>query len=69
MDILTRFPLQVLDATWDLLLDASLYVLLGIVIAGVAKVYLNPSAVANHLGRGRFAPVFKAALFGIPLPL
>ncbi|MGD8561950.1 MAG: hypothetical protein PVG03_05430 [Desulfarculaceae bacterium] len=69
MDTLTLLPLQVLDASWDLLLDASIYVLLGILIAGVAKVYLSPSAVANHLGRGRFAPVFKAALFGIPLPL
>jgi uncharacterized membrane protein YraQ (UPF0718 family) len=56
-------------AIWHILLDASVYILLGLAIAGLIRVFLNPDSVARHLGSGRFAPVFKAALVGIPLPL
>jgi len=61
--------LDIFIASWDVLLDAGVYILIGIVVAGLLKVFLSPSAVARHLGRGRFSSVFKAALFGIPLPL
>ncbi|MFO7605947.1 MAG: permease [Desulfurivibrionaceae bacterium] len=63
------FIINVLSASWDLLLDASVYILFGIVIAGLLKSFLSTEYVARHLGRGRFGPVFKAALFGIPIPL
>ena len=56
-------------ATWDLLLDASVYILFGLVVGGLLRMLLSPSSVARHLGKGRFLPVFKAALLGIPLPL
>ena len=46
-----------------------MYIILGLVIAGILKSYLSASFVARHLGRGRFLPVLKAALLGIPLPL
>jgi uncharacterized membrane protein YraQ (UPF0718 family) len=65
MDIIWR----VLSAAWEILADSSVYVLFGLLIGGLLKAFLNPDMVANHLGRGRFAPVFKAALWGIPLPL
>ncbi len=52
-----------------MLLDAGIYLLFGIVAAGILKAFLNPEHIAAHLGRGRFLPVFKAAIFGIPLPL
>lgn len=55
--------------SWHLLLEASVYVLLGIVMGGLLKVFLSPEYVARHLGRGRFLSVFKAAFFGIPIPL
>ncbi len=54
---------------WNILLSAGIYILLGIVVAGMLKVFMSPAAVASHLGQGRFLPVFKAAVFGIPLPL
>lgn len=54
---------------WHILLDSSLYILLGILIAGFLKVFLNPDVVQNHLGKGRFSSVLKAAFFGVPLPL
>lgn len=55
--------------TWHLLLDASLFILFGILISGLLRVFLNPNAIARHLGRGRFSSVFKAALLGVPIPL
>jgi hypothetical protein len=64
-----NFLTDVLRASWDLLLDASVYIIFGIVIAGLLKTFLSTEYVAKHLGRGRFKPVFKAALFGIPIPL
>ncbi|MGV1099495.1 SO_0444 family Cu/Zn efflux transporter [Thiovibrio sp. JS02] len=64
-----EFLTAILSASWDLLLDASTYILFGIAIGGLLKVFLSPAYVARHLGEGRFKSVFKAALFGIPLPL
>jgi len=52
-----------------ILLDSAVYVLFGILIAGLLKVVLNPDVISRHLGRGRYSSVFKAALFGVPLPL
>ncbi|MDT8335136.1 MAG: permease [Desulfurivibrionaceae bacterium] len=63
------FIVAVLRASWDLLLDASVYIFFGIVVAGLLKTFLSTEYVARHLGRGRFKPVLKAALFGIPIPL
>ncbi len=54
---------------WHMLLQASPYMVLGILFAGLLKVFLRPETVARHLSRGRFKPVLKAALLGIPLPL
>jgi uncharacterized membrane protein YraQ (UPF0718 family) len=54
---------------WNILQDSSVYILLGITIAGLLRVIINPSIVLNHLGRGRYSSVVKAALLGVPLPL
>lgn len=55
--------------SWRILLDSSVYILFGIVIAGMLNVVLSPTFIINHLGAGRFSSVVKAALFGVPLPL
>ena len=55
--------------SWHLLLEASVYILFGMLVGGLLKVFLNPSFVADHLGTGKFSSVIKAALFGIPIPL
>jgi uncharacterized membrane protein YraQ (UPF0718 family) len=60
---------NILLESWRLLLEASIYILFGMLIGGMLKVFLNPSFVADHLGKGRFVSVIKAALFGIPIPL
>jgi len=55
--------------TWTLLLDSSIYVLFGLIVGGLLKMFLSPAGVARHLGNGKFTSVVKAALLGIPLPL
>lgn len=63
------FVLQILRESWHLLQDASVYVIFGILVAGMLRIFLSPGTVARHLGRGRFSSVFKASLLGIPIPL
>lgn len=60
---------DILFESWNMFLQAAPYILFGTTVAGFLKVFLNPDTVARHLAGGRFMPVFKAALIGIPLPL
>ena len=69
MNTIFYFIANVLDETFALLLDASPYILFGILVAGLLKVFLSTDFVARNLGEGRFKPVLKAALLGIPIPL
>ncbi|MBI4773848.1 MAG: SO_0444 family Cu/Zn efflux transporter [Deltaproteobacteria bacterium] len=59
----------ILSESWRLLVDASVYMLFGMLMGGMLKVFLNPAAVSKHLGQGRFSSVFKAAFLGVPVPL
>lgn len=63
------FFMAVLYASWDLFLEAAPYIIFGLVVGGLLKVFLSASYVARHLGKGRFSSVIKAALLGIPMPL
>jgi uncharacterized protein len=45
------------------------YILFGLLVSGLLRVFLNPNTVSRHLGHGRFSSVFKAAFLGIPIPL
>jgi uncharacterized membrane protein YraQ (UPF0718 family) len=63
------FIYDVFIASWEMLQQASIYILFGLLIGGLLKMFLSPSYVAAHLGSGRFSSVFKAALLGIPIPL
>ena len=64
-----NFFLSILLESWRLLQQASVYVLFGLLVAGLMRVFINPGRVAHHLGHGRFSSVFKAAILGIPIPL
>jgi uncharacterized membrane protein YraQ (UPF0718 family) len=61
--------ISIFQESWHLLLEASVYILFGMLVGGLLKVFLSPSFVADHLGKGKFSSVIKAALFGIPIPL
>lgn len=61
--------LSVLHEAWNLLLESSVYIIFGLMVSGLLRVFLNPNSVAHHFGQDRFLSVFKAALLGIPIPL
>ncbi len=64
-----EFLLAIMKESWHLLLSSSIYILFGILVAGMLRAFLNPAFVAAHLGTGRFSSVIKASLLGIPIPL
>jgi len=60
---------DIIHEIWALLLESSVYILFGLLISGLLRIFLSPHSIARHLGRGRFLPVLKASFFGIPIPL
>lgn len=52
------------------LLDAmSIYILIGLLIAGILKQLVPDNFIIKHLGKGSVSSVVKATIFGIPLPV
>ncbi|SFL72035.1 hypothetical protein SAMN05421830_105148 [Desulfomicrobium norvegicum] len=60
---------EFLWACWDILVDSSLWMLFGFFMAGLLRAFVPSDLVARHLGRNQSGNIFKAALFGVPLPL
>jgi uncharacterized membrane protein YraQ (UPF0718 family) len=53
-----------------ILLDAmAIYILVGLLFAGILKQLVPDDFVLKHLGKGSISSVLKATLFGIPLPV
>ena len=65
LTLLTRL----LTETWALFFMMAPYLLMGFLLSGVLYVYLPKERLVRHLGKPGLGAVFKAALFGIPLPL
>ncbi|MFI3246385.1 MAG: SO_0444 family Cu/Zn efflux transporter [Ferrimonas sp.] len=53
----------------DLFLDSAPWLLLGLFMAGMIKMFVPMSWMERQLGGNGMKPVIKAALFGAPLPL
>jgi uncharacterized membrane protein YraQ (UPF0718 family)/copper chaperone CopZ len=45
------------------------YMMLGLIFVGLLNLFFNKDLIIKHIGKNNFMSVFKAALFGIPLPL
>lgn len=56
-------------ASWAVFGAMAPYLLLGFVVAGLLSVVISPEWVERHLGGNGLGQVFKASLFGVPLPL
>ncbi|MDC0933302.1 SO_0444 family Cu/Zn efflux transporter [Arcobacteraceae bacterium] len=54
---------------FELLNAMAIYILVGIIFAGVLKQIIPDDFVSKHLGEGNFSSVLKASLLGIPMPL
>lgn len=60
---------KIIVESWHVLVDSSLYMLLGFLAAGTLKAFLPQGLVARHMGKGGFWQIIKASLLGAPLPL
>ncbi|MEI8345228.1 MAG: SO_0444 family Cu/Zn efflux transporter [Candidatus Omnitrophota bacterium] len=54
---------------WSAFNEAALYILFGILIAGIIQTFIDKDRIAKYLGKPGLKSVLLAALFGIPLPL
>ena len=60
---------ELLQACWDILVESSFWMLFGFFMAGLLRAFVPSDLVARHLGKNQSGNIFKAALFGVPLPL
>ncbi|MBN2415355.1 permease [bacterium] len=67
--VVLRYIWGILQASFDLWMDMAPYLLMGMLIAGVLHVFIGKDFISRHLGGRAFASIFKATLFGIPLPI
>lgn len=65
LDALTHFP----AALWQILLELSPSLLLGLFIAGLVHVYVPAAAIHKRLSQPDFASTVRASVIGVPLPL
>lgn len=56
-------------AFWELSVDMGIYILLGLLAAGVLHQFIREEWIQKHLGKNTNNAVVKAALLGTPLPL
>ncbi len=61
--------IELLTNLLELSLEAAPWLLLGIVVGGILKVWIPTDLMERHLGGKGILPIFKAALLGAPLPL
>jgi hypothetical protein len=60
---------DILVASWAVFAEMAPYLLLGFFFAGVLSILISAEWVERHLGGRGLGQVFKASLFGVPLPL
>jgi uncharacterized membrane protein YraQ (UPF0718 family)/copper chaperone CopZ len=61
--------LTFVSASWAVFGAMAPYLLLGFTVAGLLSVVISPEWIERHLGGNGLGQVFKASLFGVPLPL
>jgi len=61
--------IDLLNNIWMVYLDTAVWLMVGLISAGLVKVYIPADAMQRWLGGKGFAAVGRAALFGAPLPL
>ena len=57
------------EAFWGLSVDMGIYILFGLLAAGVLHQFIREEWIQRHLGKNTQGSVYKAALYGAPLPL
>lgn len=63
------FLLDIWNEIIALFFEMAPYLMLGLIFVGLLKLFFNKDMIVRHVGKNNFSSVFKAALFGVPLPL
>lgn len=66
---MAEFASRFASSLWMLLLDTGVWLIAGLLLAGVVHVLIPRSVLSRHLSGGGLGPIVKASLLGIPLPL
>jgi hypothetical protein len=66
---ITAFVVIWAESVWGMLVDSAFLLLIGIVLGGFVHILLHAKSFSRLLRGSKVAGVFKAALFGVPLPL
>ncbi len=61
--------IEVLAASWDVLLASSPFILFGFAVAGLLKGFIPDDFIQRHLGGKGVKSLIKASVFGVPIPL
>jgi uncharacterized protein len=61
--------LDIVSSSWQIFRESSFYVLFGLLLAGLLRVFFQPSTVGRYFRDGNVRSVLYASLIGIPLPL
>ncbi len=61
--------LTYLENLWDLYVDMSFYIVIGLLFTGALNVFVKKESVLRHVGKDNTASVVKASVVGVPLPL
>ena len=60
---------ELLINIWSVYMDTAIWLLIGLIAAGLVKAYIPEHAMQKWLGGSGISAVGRAALFGAPLPL
>ena len=63
------YIIKFFDALWMVSCMMAPWLLFGFLAAGVLSVFFSPEYIYKHMGKPGFKSIFKAALFGVPLPI
>ncbi len=69
MNDMVTIVFDVLEASWDVLLESAFWVLLGFFVAGLFRAFLPGDFIAKHMGGKGVGGIVKASAFGVPVPL
>jgi uncharacterized membrane protein YraQ (UPF0718 family) len=64
-----NIALGILKESWNILNDSAHFILFGLFISGIIKIFISEEFVEKHLGSNSITSVLKASLMGIPLPI
>ena len=64
-----EYIIKYFDELWFLLLEMAPWLLLGLIFAGLLKVYFPQKHIDKYLGKSNFKSSVNASLLGIPMPL